>query len=235
LLNGNKVSVITPAWRCENYVQKMLKSIENQTERPYEVLVGVDNCESTLQACQKYPASKKKLNLRLFWFSKHVGPYLIRNTLVTQSKGDVVIMSDADDEMCNDYLKAMCEIALKGNHARARRQVIKNGRPQIDPTPEFGVLCGIRKDLFMWMGGYDPWPIQADTAFMKRCMRMNIKRELTKNIVYLYHKHEDSLTESTKTGYKSSLRQHYKKLIRRQEQENPRRPYVTVSECEELI
>ncbi len=229
------VTIIIPAWNADKYIDECLKSIKTQTLTPVEVLIGVDACENTLEAAKKAISCNIPHISSLYWFPNHSGPYLVRNTLASYAKGNVLVMFDADDVMYKNYVESMSKIAIEGKHARARKRYVKYGKNRVDPHPEDGALCGIKKNLFLWMGGYDPWLIQADTAFMKRCMRAGIERKLTEDIVFVYRKQSNSLTERKDTGKHSLLRRHVRKKMQKQKKESPRRKILAVTYCEKVL
>jgi len=105
-----RFSVVIPAFEARAFIEECLVSVIFQPQfrmaDDYEILVGVDGCPATLERVKqirsRYPA------LRLFWFPKNSGPYIVRNTLAYQARGEFLIFFDADDVMLPG-LAAWCE------------------------------------------------------------------------------------------------------------------------------
>ena len=84
-------SVIIPAYKAGAFLRDVLDTIETQTVKPDEILVGVDGCADTWHVAQ----GLKSLgyDFRLYWFANNNGPYLVRNTLATLARGDILHFS----------------------------------------------------------------------------------------------------------------------------------------------
>jgi len=119
-----KTSVIIPAWGTAAFVGRCLDSIALQTKLPDEVLVGVDGCDNTLAAIKSYIPKDLKSKIRLFWFPKNVGCYVVRNTLAELANGMILLFFDADDVMCPDYVETMLAKSKPGSIVRGKCNVI---------------------------------------------------------------------------------------------------------------
>jgi hypothetical protein len=59
------------------------------------------------------------------------------------------------------------------------------------------------------MNGFEPCPVAADSDFMGRLYKNNIKFEYTNNVVFHRRVHPNSLTQKKETGLASPLRGKY--------------------------
>jgi glycosyltransferase involved in cell wall biosynthesis len=82
------LSIIIPTFNNVNYLGELLESIlNNESTYDYEVLIGIDNCEETLDYFKhrNYPS-----NFFFYYFVENYGPYIIKNTLAELSNYEKV-------------------------------------------------------------------------------------------------------------------------------------------------
>lgn len=93
-----KISVIIPAYNEENYIGKCLESIFNQTIKAYEVIV-VDNnsIDKTADVARKYGARVVKEGKQ--------GASYARNRGFNEAKGDIILRTDADTIVPNNWIE----------------------------------------------------------------------------------------------------------------------------------
>ena len=88
-------SIIVPMYNAENFVERCLNSIVNQTYRDFEILIVDDT--STDSSLQKVlHMSEKDSRLKIFQIP-HSGPGAARNRALLEAKGGYVLFVDADD------------------------------------------------------------------------------------------------------------------------------------------
>jgi glycosyltransferase involved in cell wall biosynthesis len=92
-----KISVVIPAYNEEKLLGKCLKSLKNQTEKPFEIIV-VDN-NSTDQTA----AIAKKMGARVIT-EKQQGISFARNAGFDAAKGGIIARIDADTEAFPNWL-----------------------------------------------------------------------------------------------------------------------------------
>lgn len=101
-----KVSVILPTFGRVSYLKNCLDSIENQTEKPYEVLVI--GHQSDLDTKFFFENLQKKLNLK--YIEIKGGSCKSRNIGIYNSSGDVLLFIDDDCILEEDYIKNLKSI-----------------------------------------------------------------------------------------------------------------------------
>ena len=193
----------------------------NEFDGEYEVLVGIDSCYGTLNYIyeNQFPS-----NFKFFFFSEKNGPYVIKNTLCEISKFDKILFFDSDDVMMSGMLNEI-------NSNLDLYSVIKpkyinfkdtNGfRDYKRDKPQFGEgVFAIQKSLFLDMNGFEGWEVAADSDFMGRLYKTNMKILHTNNILFHRRHHENSLTIHPTTGLSSRLRGQYHTLSRNKTSEN---------------
>ena len=93
-----KFSIIVPVYNVEEYIDKCLKSIFNQTYKDFEVIVVDDGTEdNSMDIVKKYDVIVVK--------EKNSGLSTARNTGVKKAKGEYLLFVDSDDYLEKDLLK----------------------------------------------------------------------------------------------------------------------------------
>ena len=92
----DKVSIITPSWNSEKYIEKTIESVQNQTYSNWEMII-VDDCstDKTVEIIEEI--SKIDSRIKLFRQSANAGAAKARNRSLSESSGRYVAYLDADD------------------------------------------------------------------------------------------------------------------------------------------
>ena len=110
-----KFSIIIPVYNVEEYIDKCLESVFNQTEKDFEVIVVNDGTkDNSMSIVEKYPV--KIIN------QKNQGLSAARNHGVEKAQGDYLIFLDSDDYWNKDLLKEINK-SLKNNPDVVRFQI----------------------------------------------------------------------------------------------------------------
>ena len=98
-----KVSIIVPIYNVENYLDRCLKSIKNQSYSNLEVLM-IDDCspDRSFQIAKKY--EKEDSRFRYIKRDKNGGLSAARNTGINLATGDYLCFVDSDDWISKDYV-----------------------------------------------------------------------------------------------------------------------------------
>jgi len=227
------ISVIMPAYRAGWCLADALRSVQAQTLRPLEILVGCDACEESLAKALEIRVLLD-LRMRVFEFFEHAGCYRIRNTLAALARGDVLGFFDADDKMEPRHLEIMARLAGPRTFVKAIGRVSMNGGFPL-PWDQCHGVSAIRRDLFLLNGGFEPWECGADTEALDRWRRAGIEMCEPKERTLLVRKHSESLTFKGDSGYKSRARMEVRKEIRRRRLRAVTRNEIAVAWCREIL
>lgn len=204
------VSIIIPAYKAELYIEECVKSIMNQTFKSnIEILIGIDGCESTLNTVNKI---KEKYNLRVFYNdSVSVGPYIIKNSLISKAKYNNLLFFDADDIMLPNLISNVIKYYNKNSPIRFKYYNFTDGSDYIiNKSEHHDVAHGVffsPKSILDKIGGFQPWLCGADTEFMKRC-RINKFNDIKLQDCLFYRRiHGNSLTQNKETNHRSKVRE----------------------------
>lgn len=99
-----KVSLIIPAYNAGGYIERALASVENQTQKPDEVIVIDDGSTDDTAARVIEFSAKSTLNIT-FEKQENKGPGAARNLGIKKSVGDIIAFLDADDIVYPEFLK----------------------------------------------------------------------------------------------------------------------------------
>lgn len=92
------VSLIIPAYNEENYLERCLQSVANQTEMPDEVIIVNNNStDTTLEIAQRFPF------VRIINESQQ-GIVFARNAGFNAAQYDIIARIDADTELPNGWI-----------------------------------------------------------------------------------------------------------------------------------
>ena len=107
IMKNNKFSIVVPVYNVEAYIDKCLKSIQNQLYKNYEVIVVNDGSPDD---CQKIINEYVKKDKRFKSFiQKNKGLSEARNFGVSQTSGDILVFVDSDDYIDKDLLSTLNE------------------------------------------------------------------------------------------------------------------------------
>ena len=110
------VSIITPVYECEKFIEETLKCVLNQTYKNWEMLL-VDDCspDNSSKIVQKYVDKDKRF--KYIKLKDNSGAAIARNTALENSKGRFIAYLDADDLWDNDKLEKQVNYMIKNNYA----------------------------------------------------------------------------------------------------------------------
>ena len=163
------VSIITPAYNNPSQLEKFLRSVEISSlpGTGFEVIVVDDGSEADIGS-----VAGRFQNVRFVRLDRHAGPSVARNAGAKEAKGDILLFFDSDVTLKPDTLSAFMVHFKNGEMA-------VTGEYDIEPIengffPKFKALlaeswiprdqhvsifllraAGIRKDLFVKLGGFD--------------------------------------------------------------------------------
>lgn len=206
------VSVCISAYKTKDYIKECLDSVVNQswfkTHDNWEIIVGIDGCEETLEYMKTIMHFYK--NLRVFMMDSNKGTYITSNTIISNATYEHIFRFDSDDIMCSNLIETVMN--KKGN-CHFLRYYLQNFGKNTETGRAWGTIY-ITKTLFKKYGGYKPWPCGADSDLYYRLRSIEAIKTIP-DILMLRRVHPDSLTQTKETGMKSDLRKKYAVQIRK--------------------
>lgn len=100
-----KVSVVVPVYNLEDYIEKCIQSILDQTYKNYElILVDDGSADHSYDICKKYSESYDNV---FVYSQENGGPNAARLTGVENSTGEYILFVDGDDWIENNMLEEL--------------------------------------------------------------------------------------------------------------------------------
>lgn len=135
--NKPKISILVPAFNVGKYIDRCLKSIQNQTFNNFEVIIvndgSTDNTESIINEFVESDARFTIIN------QKNEGVAVARNRALEESNGEYITFVDPDDYIENDYLEFLY-LLLEKNQFRSNMALctIKDVFPETKTIVDHG-------------------------------------------------------------------------------------------------
>ena len=107
--NGKKVSIVVPIYQKEDYIDKAVKSLLQQTYSPIEILLIDDGSkDQSLFKCREW--EKREANIRTY-HHENKGVSYTRNIGIIHADGDYIMFMDSDDTLVENAVERMvCEL-----------------------------------------------------------------------------------------------------------------------------
>ena len=112
--NEPLVSVIMPVYNAENFLDKSVSSVINQTYKNLEILL-IDDCstDNSYNILKEYANKDNRIKLFHNEQNKHVSA--TRNVGIKNATGKYLYFIDSDDFIDNDYIEHLVKTAEKEN------------------------------------------------------------------------------------------------------------------------
>jgi glycosyltransferase involved in cell wall biosynthesis len=169
------VSVVIAAYNAGAYLDATLRSVLDQTYRQIEVVVVVDGAtDDTLAIAEQVAADDSRL--RVIDLGANLGRSAARNRGLSESNGDWITVSDADDLWAPDRLEALLDAAAKFPGS----SLITDDLITFDVGPGGEVTLGHRDSTRATWRLRDPHPVRLREWYIDGACPMNplIRREL---------------------------------------------------------
>ena len=94
--NNSLVSIITPTYNSERFIEETILSIINQSYTNWELII-TDDCstDSTIEIIRKYVQIDDRI--KLFILEKNEGAGIARNNSIKEARGRFIAFCDSDD------------------------------------------------------------------------------------------------------------------------------------------
>jgi len=237
---SHEVSILIPTYNNVQFLEECIHSIVSSSNKccKYEILIGIDNCYKTLQLVDSNTLFKNK-NIKIYYFPKNVGPYIIRNSIANKAKYDNLLFFDSDDIMMANTIQTLMENfegkeLLKFKFYNFENE---NGYKTQDKLSLSKIYAHasflIKKNKFYEMNGFFGWKCGADAEFTERYEGQGNNIQHMDVPLFYRRYHNNNITRLPETGLNSKLRSRYGKIIIEnrinQKWKNPNKPEVFVS------
>ena len=219
---NNKVSIIIPAYNCEDYIAETLDSVLAQTYQDWECIVVNDgSTDNTLSIVKKYASTDNRIKSLS---QENQGPSVARNNAIAHSSGEYILPLDADDLIEPTYIEEAVSVFVsipetKLVYCRADYFGTRKGEwilPQYDYNDliwENSIFCTamFRRTDYENTDGYNPNMIYGleDWDFWLKLLRPEDKVIQINSILFHYRIKTDSRNATLSNQLKEMYNQIY--------------------------
>lgn len=221
-----KYSFVVPVFNRPDEVNELLGSLTRQSVRCFEVIIVEDGSTITCQKeCSHYSG---QLNMR-YYSKPNTGPGQTRNYGVERARGEWVIVVDSDVVLPDGYLKAVDTALSKetidafGGPDSAHPSFtptqkaisysmtsffttggIRGGRRKLDKFYPRSYNMGIRRDVYLRLGGFSEMRFGEDIDFSIRLFKAGCKVRLLPK-AWVWHKRRTDFRKFYRQVYNSGI------------------------------
>ena len=120
-----KVSIVIALYNKEKYILRLLRSIQNQIFKNIEIIFVDDFSTDNSANLVKY-FQKDDKRITIIRNKKNKGTLISRILGIIKSRGNYIIVPDADDILSKDIIKICYNLAIKYNYEMIRYNVYTN-------------------------------------------------------------------------------------------------------------
>lgn len=169
------VSVLITCYNKEAYLDECVSSVLRQTQKPREIIVVHDQCESPVHHAQ----------VTTIMLKDNLGVSRARQEAFRYSLGSLILFLDGDDMLSPDYLEKMTlaisqgadisypDIYFFGDSGESLTCITEPVNPDLVaklgklPIP---VTCLMRREVYEKVNGFGSWEVLEDLDFWLRAM-----------------------------------------------------------------
>lgn len=226
-----KYSIIVPVFNRPDEVDELLESLCSQTLKDFEVLIIEDGSEKTCKdVCDKYASI---LDLH-YYYKDNSGPGQSRNYGAERAKSDWLIILDSDVVLPTGYLEAVHLalnstlstlhpiVAFGGPDAShpsftpIQKAIsysmtsffttggIRGGKKKLDKFYPRSFNMGIRRDVYLQLGGFSKMRFGEDIDFSYRIVEAGYQPQLFPE-AWVWHKRRTDFRKFFRQVYNSGI------------------------------
>jgi len=221
-----KYSVVIPVYNRPDEVDELLESLSNQTQKDFEVIIVEDGSVTPCKdVCDKYAGI-----LALHYYAKeNSGPGQSRNYGAERAKGDYIIILDSDVVLPAGYLQAIDDElsqspaeafggpdAAHDSFTPVQKAIsysmtsffttggIRGGKAKLDKFYPRSFNMGIRRDVYLQLGGFSKMRFGEDIDFSYRIVEAGYKPRLFPS-AWVWHKRRTDFHKFFRQVYNSGI------------------------------
>ena len=223
-----KYSVIVPVYNRPDEVDELLESLCSQTLKDFEVVIVEDGSQKPCKdVCDKYA---NILNLH-YYYKDNSGPGQSRNYGVEHANGDYVIILDSDVVLPEGYMMAINSQlstynfqpvcwggpdAAHPSFTPIQKAIsysmtsffttggIRGGKKKLDKFYPRSFNMGIRKDVYLQLGGFSKMRFGEDIDFSYRMVEAGYQPQLFPD-AWVWHKRRTDFRKFFRQVYNSGI------------------------------
>lgn len=108
------VTISIPLFKCEEFIEKCLLSVLNQTYKNIEVtLINDQTPDNSVEIAEKFITEHQLQNWKIYHLEENSGLSIVRNKGIDTAQGKYLFFLDSDDVITPDCIEIMVNIAEK--------------------------------------------------------------------------------------------------------------------------
>lgn len=108
------VTISIPIYKCEEFLEKCLLSVLNQTYKNLEVtLINDQTPDNSVEIAEKFITEHQLKNWKIYHLEENLGLSVVRNKGIDTAQGKYLFFLDSDDVITPDCIEIMVNIAEK--------------------------------------------------------------------------------------------------------------------------
>ena len=221
-----KYSIIVPVFNRPDEVDELLQSLVGQTLKDFEVVIVEDGSQKPCKdVCDKYT---DRLDVKYF-MKNNSGPGQSRNYGAERAKGEYLIVLDSDVVLPEGYLKAVDDELRRepadafggpdcahDSFTETQKAIsysmtsffttggIRGGKKKLDKFYPRSFNMGIRRDVYMRLGGFSKMRFGEDIDFSIRIFKAGCKCRLFPE-AWVWHKRRTDMRKFFRQVYNSGI------------------------------
>ena len=221
-----RYSIIVPVFNRPDEVDELLDSLTRQTVKDFEVIIVEDGSTKTCKdVCEKYASI---LDLH-YYFKENSGPGQSRNYGAERSKGEYLLILDSDVVLPDTYIENLefstlnSQLAAFGGPDAAHPSFtptqkaisysmtsffttggIRGGKKKLDKFYPRSFNMGIRRDVYLRLGGFSKMRFGEDIDFSYRICEAGYTPQLLPE-AWVWHKRRTDFRKFFRQVYNSGI------------------------------
>ena len=221
-----KYSIIVPVFNRPDEVDELLESLSNQTRKDFEVIIvedgSVKNCKDV---CEKY----SDILVLHYYAKENSGPGQSRNYGAERASGDYLLILDSDVVLPENYLQAVEDTlreaateafggpdAAHPSFTPVQKAIsysmtsffttggIRGGKAKLDKFYPRSFNMGIRRDVYLQLGGFSKMRFGEDIDFSYRIVEAGYQPRLFPK-AWVWHKRRTDFRKFFRQVYNSGI------------------------------
>ena len=195
-MKNNGISIIIPAYNCEQYIEECLDSIYKNGYSNIEIILGIDGCKKTKEKIEKIKYKYGDI-LTICLMNTNNGCYVTLNTLIPLTKSENILIFGADDILKPDVLSKLANLKQPFDILRYKFMSFEHNVNNIISRSNIyanGSIL-IKKSVFELCGGFHHNRFSSDLELLLRVDHQT-RTIFVDNSVFYYRVNHEHLTKT---------------------------------------